>query len=425
MEQLVTHMTINGIISDKQHGFVDGRSCTTQLITVIDAWSDIIDRGGVVDAIYLDFAKAFDTVPHKRLIHKLDSYGVNGNVGLWITDFLNNRRQKVVIGNEESEWARVTSGIPQGSVLGPVLFVTYINDMPDCVSSKINLFADDTKISRHITSENDRDQLQCDLDKLQHWSNKWQLRFNATKCKVMHIGLRNPKFQYTMGNDNKVILEETTVEKDLGVHVDNQLNFSEHVIKAANKANQILGMIRRSITFLDETMLSQLFKGLIRPHLEYGNCVWSPLYKKDIAKIEQIQRRATKMVTSIKELPYEERLEAMKLPSLAYRRLRGDMIEVYKYLHNIYNVNTNQLLPLVHTTSITRGHPLKLEKRRCMSNKREHFFTMRVVNKWNSLPENIVLAPTTNAFKNRLDKHWSKFQYLMEPEQTIEQCKST
>jgi ribonuclease P/MRP protein subunit RPP40 len=170
-------------------------------------------------------------------------------------------------------------------------------------------------------------------------------------------------------------------------------------------------MIRRSFTHLDEKLLVQLFVGLIRPHLEYGNCVWNPIYKNDINRIEKIQRRATKMVPNLRDMPYEERLRVTKLPSLAYRRLRGDMIEVYKYLHNKYNVNSNQLLTQINNNSRTRGHSLKLDKRGCNSTLREHFFTMRVVNKWNSLPEEIGMVSTTNSFKNRLDRYWKTFQY--------------
>ena len=150
---LIEHMITNKLLSDSQHGFIQGRSCTTQLLQVIDRWSEIIDEGGNIDNIYLDFAKAFDTVPHHRLIVKLQSYGIGGRVLDWINNFLTDRRQRVLVQGSESSWARVLSGVPQGSVLGPVLFVCYINDMPDTISSFMYMYADDTKMARVVNEK--------------------------------------------------------------------------------------------------------------------------------------------------------------------------------------------------------------------------------------------------------------------------------
>ena len=185
----MTHMTENDLLSPKQHGFIQGRSCVTQLLAVLDSWTLALDEGGNIDTIYLDFAKAFDTVPHQRLLTKLRGYGIEGRILAWIEAFLTNRRQRVVINSSRSSWADVMSGIPQGSVLRPVLFICYINNMPSSVQSSIYLFADDAKLYRNIPSDDDP---QHDLQQLEKWSEEWQLHFNPSKCKVMHLGHQNP-----------------------------------------------------------------------------------------------------------------------------------------------------------------------------------------------------------------------------------------
>ena len=196
-------------------------------------------------------------------------------------------------------------------------------------------------------SLDEKEQLQDDLERLVDWANTWQLRFNAGKCKVLHIGRNNPHHTYTMrdANDNSVQLEATELEKDLGVNIDPALKFSRHVEIQVNKANRILGLIRRSYEYLDGESLKHLFVALIRPHLEYCNVAWSPRLIKDRKLIEGVLRRATKLIPELENKAYEERLAALKIPSMSYRRARGDMIEVYKYTHDYYNVNKD-LLPL-------------------------------------------------------------------------------
>ena len=414
-DALMAYLVRNNLLSPCQHGFVSGRSCTTQLLAVLEAWTKILDEDhGCIDSFYLDFQKAFDTVPHKRLMIKLQSYGVDGQVLDWIEDFLRDRRQLVMINGERSNWASVVSGIPQGSVLGPMLFVCFINDLPDVVHAIIQMFADDAKLFKRIIQVTDCESLAADLLELERWSSKWLLRFNPSKCKVMRLGNNSPPFDYLMGPpENRQILEVTKEEKDLGVYVDDQLKYSKHIQTAANKGTSLLAMIRRAYVFLDGPSLVQLYKSLIRPHLEYGNVVWAPIRKKDIQLIENVQRRATKLVPGLKDLEYEQRLQRLKLPSLVYRRARGDMIEVYKYLHDIYKVDAS-FLPL-DKDCVTRGHSLKLKKERSKGRDRQHFFSQRVVNPWNSLTEEIVRAPTLNTFKSRLDFFWQEYMYSLDP----------
>jgi len=189
-EEMVKHMKVNGLFSDKQYGFISGRSTVLQLLTVIDRWTEILDKGGAVDVAYCDFMKAFDKVSHVKLIHKLKMYNFGQKYIDWIKAFLSNRKQRVLVNGSSSEWKSVTSGIPQGSVLGPICFVLYINDLPSSIpnESEIFLFADDTKIFRQIMNINDCELLQADIFKMKEWSDKWKLKFHPDKCKVMRIG---------------------------------------------------------------------------------------------------------------------------------------------------------------------------------------------------------------------------------------------
>ena len=359
-----------------------------------------------MDSIYLDFAKAFDSVPHKRLLLKLEGYGVGGRVLGWIKDFLMGRRQRVMIAGEASRWAEVVSGVPQGSVLGPVLFVCYINDMPETISSMIYMYADDTKIAGRVDNEEEVKILQSDLDKLVDWSQTWQMKFNVQKCKVMHIGNRNSKADYKLANSQgERALAETTEEKDLGVWVTKDMKSAVAVAHAASKANQLLGLIRRCFSYLDIHLVKQLYTVMIRPHLEYGNVIWHPQYKKEIDLLESVQHRATRMVPGFWKIDYQDRLRKMRLPSLVFRRLRGDAIEVYKHLHGIYKVESGDILPRDKREGmVTRGHSLKLKKRDCRTSVRANALGFRVVNFWNSLPEEVVNATSVNTFKNGFDR---------------------
>jgi len=416
-DSLLHHMINNEFLSDTQHGFVKGRSCTTQLLKIVDKISELLDEGFDSNIIFLDFSKAFDSVPHQRLLLKLQSYGVGGCVLEWIRSFLLSRRQQVEVGGAFSSWLDVLSGVPQGSVLGPVLFVCYINDMPDYIKSFIYLYADDAKLLYRVSDEEIAGGVSClqsDLDTLTEWSRNWQLSFNVEKCKVMHIGKSNCSCQYTMQdvNGRPYSLHETKEEKDLGVWIDPTMKFSIHVAHAANKAQQVLGLVNRSFTYKDSDLLKQLYVALIRPHLEYGNAVWHPFLKKDIQLLERVQHRATKLIPTLRHMCYEDRLKALDLPSLAYRRLRGDAIETYKYLHRFYTLDSNVLLPLNQCTSLsTRGHCLKLMKRDCKSSVRANVLGFRIVNFWNNLPEHVVTSGSVNAFKNSLDKHCYHLRY--------------
>ena len=222
-------------------------------------------------------------------------------------------------------------GIPQGSVLGPILFIIYINDLPDSVkSSLLKIFADDTKIFKTIANVQDKEDLQRDLDSLSIWSIKWLLPFNEPKCKVIHYGKNNPGHQYSM---NGIPLADDKIEKDLGVTFDSGLKFENHISNTTSKANSRVGIIRKTFSTLNKKNFPLLYKSMVRPILEYCTPIWSPILKRDINELEKVQHRATKLVKGIQNLEYCDRLKALGLPTLIYRRKRADMLEVFKMIH--------------------------------------------------------------------------------------------
>ena len=289
----------------------------------------------------------------------------------------------------------------------------YANDIPLIISSIASLFADDSKVFRIIENLASNLILQSDINKLVDWAQKWRMVFNVDKCSIMHLGFNNPLYNYQMfdPSQNKYVpLKTTVLERDLGVLVDNQLKFSKHISTQVNKANRILGLIRRSYTFLDAFSFKKLFISLVRPHLEYCNSICRPRYKGDEQLIESVLRRASKLLPGLSDLTYENRLRHLKIPSMLYRSKRGDMIETFKWFNRKYLCEYS---PLTSTTrNITRGHNYKLQKQACRLDLRKHFFSLRIVDSWNRLPDEVVCAPTINAFKNRLDKHLTNEHYV-------------
>ena len=397
-----------------QHAFIGKRSCTTQILEALDCWTKLLEAGEAIDVVYLDFAKAFDKVPHRRLIKKCEAFGIKGKLLKWLEAFVSGRRQRVSVNGSQSAWSDVCSGVPQGSVIGPILFVMFINDMPNNLSNFVSLFADDTKLFGKSTTVADSESIQGDLHKLQEWSETWNLKFNKEKCQTLYLGKNNGKHIYEMGSQKDAVkLRETVAEKDLGIIVDNELSFNTHITQAVKKANKIVGMIRRTFTFLDEDMFKKLFTSLVRPVIEYGNCVWSPSFQYQIREIENVQRRATKLLPGMYNMDYEDRLKRLNLPSLAFRQTPGDMIETFKYCQGLYEVDKKPftLMREFNQDTTTRDHGFKIRKEKCKLDVRTNFFGNRVVNLWNSLPIDIVNSPSTNAFKNRLDKHWKNYQF--------------
>jgi len=234
------------------------------------------------------------------------------------------------------------------------------------------------------------------------------------KCRLVHINANSKTTNnclYLNSDGKQHLLSVSDAERDLGILVDSKLNYRRHILEIAKKANRMLGLIKRNFRHFDTDSFLKLYKTLVRSQLEYAQSVWQPYKKKDINHLETIQRRATKILPHLSQLPYSERLRQLKLPSLVYRRKRGDMIETFKILHSHYDNNSAPYLT-ASTVTFTRSHNYKLFKSHCNTNTRKFSFCNRIVDDWNALPLDTVNCNSINSFKNHLDKFWFNWLYI-------------
>ena len=304
------HFTELDILYDLQHGFLEKRSCETQLIMLDDELAKNMQMGKQTDLIFLDFSKAFDKIVHEKFLLKLHQYGIRGDTLNWIKDFLDNRKQTVVINGINSDEVPVSSGVPQGSVLGTILFLAYINDLSEQVKSRVRLFADDTAMYLAISSTTEGQVLETDLACLERWEKVWDMQFNPSKCQVLHI-TRKVKPLNTKSILHNVDLESASAAKYLGITIADDLPWSPHIDNTtiSQKANQTLGFLKRNTLVHNKDLKSVAYKTLVRPQLEYASTVWYPHHGKDINKVEAVQRRAARWAT--RDYKYTSSVTAM------------------------------------------------------------------------------------------------------------------
>lgn len=395
LERAVLNRTINffsQLITKAQHGFLQGRSTSTQLLTVFHEINKCLDSGTQTDCIYLDFSKAFDSVPHNLLCHKLKAFGFSDRLHAWFCSYLSNRMQRVMLEGTSSSWLPVSSGVPQGSILGPILFLLYTNDigMNLSVGTQLALYADDAKIFRPIQSLQDCLSLQSDLLTLQMWSNKWGLKFNTTKCQILTIGrVVRHTFNYSLNNSN---LDHITEFNDLGVTITNFLSWNAHIHKIVAKANRLLGLIKRTLGFQAPAGAKLiLYNSLVRSTLLYASTIWYP-NKSGLKLLEGVQRKATKYILNDYVNDYKTRLKNLGLLPICYFREFHDLCFFYKCLHGYCDLDLTNLVPFrdppaVHTRSAQ--DPLKLKNITTRTETAKHFFSQRIINIWNNLPLDI------------------------------------
>ena len=404
-DNVVNYLTVHSLIKNTQHGFVAKRSCTTNLLEFLETVTKIADDGHALDIIYLDFAKAFDKVPHGRLLNKMRALGIGGRILDWTAAWLKNRLQRTVLNGSASDWAAVLSGVPQGSVLGPLLFVIFINDIDECAQeiSVILKFADDTKVGNKITSRVEHQQLQACLDKLVDWSDKWCMSFNTDKCKILHVGRNNPAYSYSMNGIPLVVTEQ---ERDIGVIISNNLRPSAQCAEAVRRASGILTQVSRSFLYRDKKIFLQLYKQFIRCHLEFAIPAWAPWTVADMEMMEKVQKRAINMIAGLQGRTYEEKLRELGMSTLHERRVKYDMVQTYKIIMGIDKVDYSIWFSLVGQTQhmLTRNtsYAKNIISYRPRTEIRKNFFSNRVVRTWNALPTELKEARNLNVFKQKL-----------------------
>ncbi len=385
-KHMMNHLDVHKILVDAQHGFRKRRSCETQLLLTCHDIASVVDKCGQVDMLVLDFAKAFDTVDHKRLLSKIGAYGITGNLHQWIESFLEGRKQKVVVDGVCSSPAAVLSGVPQGSVLGPLLFLIFINDLAENTSSTVRLFADDCVMYRPVKSVTDCETLQDDLNELHEWEKRWKLKFNANKCNIMratHARQNKITYEYRLNN---LPLTSTSNTTYLGVELSSDMKWNSHVKQVTAKGNQMLGVLRRNLKHCPTDLKSLAYTTILRPKLEYACAIWDPYTDDNIEKLERVQRRAARFVCN----KYDRMASVttmqttLKWPSLQQRRAEARLTLFHRIVHNSVDVDSTTLMAKSNRPS---RKPNQVQYRRHETEKDcyKYSFIPRTIVQWNNI----------------------------------------
>ena len=395
-------------LSRNQYGFLKRRSCLAQLLLSYNSISNSLENNQTTNTIFLDFSKAFDSVPHEELLYKLWIMGITGPLWLWFKSYLSSRVHYVSLDGASSSFLPVLSGVPQGSVLGPLLFLIYINDLPESIPySSVYLFADDTKLIKSSNQFYDDNLLQVDVYSMLSWCLRWKLRLNPEKCAGIHFS-NSPAVTPTLYNTDSEI-KFVQHHKDLGIIVTNNLSWSSHHHHICSKAYFALNLIRRTISTTSIDVKRRLYISLVRSNLSYCSQLWRPRHLKDITLLERVQRRATKYIIPNPNLDYKSRLISLHLLPLMYWLELLDIMFLVKCIKepddafNIFEF-------ISFSTSNTRfGSSNKLQYKYQRSSIMRHFYFNRIVRLWNSLPC-INLAMSIDTIKTTVSKHlWDHF----------------
>nr|CAD2193483.1 unnamed protein product [Meloidogyne enterolobii] len=406
MEKILVKNIINFLenkkfFSSDQFGFIRRRSTTLQLVSSLEDWYEALFEKKNIDCIYIDFCKAFDSVPHKLLLDKLYACGIRGKLHRWISEFLSNRTYQVKINDVLSNPYGITTGVPQGSIIGPLMFLIYINDLSDVIPNgvKIKLFADDVKIYKVYKTKNERLELAVALKNVEEWSKKWNLDISVDKTFVLHLGKDNPRDQYKIFNNT---INEVQSIRDLGIIIDDKLRFKEHINIIIRNAYLRMKTIFRIIKSRKTSTWILIYKSYIRPMLEYAPESWNTLYKTEINSLEKCQKFFTKKVfkkCNLPELPYENRLEYLNLQTLENRRKIFDLMLMYKIVNGYSHLGLETLFSHPIKKSSHSSHRIISKKQ---NSKSSRSFINRTTKMWNILGKNTILSKSPLDFKNKL-----------------------
>ena len=393
-----------------QHGFLPNKSVETANMVFYDFVTHNVDNGKYVDAIFLDFAKAFDSVPHLHLLKKLRSHGIAGPLFRWISDYLNDRVQVVRINRVVSDPTDVVSGVFQGSVLGPLLFLVFVDDLDSHVKSSIIIkYADDIKLAIAFHKDPSSQQrscenLQADLNNINSWSNDYGLSLNVEKCISLHFGRSNPHYQYYVHHHP---LKQASVTKDLGILVCDSLSFKEHILKLASRGNRMLGLLKKSFISRDPQIMLTLYKAYVRSVLEHCCTLWSPhkLYLKNC--LEKVQKRFCCFFRSLDGLNYRSKLANLNLLSLEARRLRYQLIFLFKIFHGLCDLRAEDFFQ-ASGRSVSHFPFCKLLIPLSKNSFRSNFFTVSVVKHWNNLTNAEQNVDSVSNFKSVVDIYFKR-----------------
>ena len=404
-KQIIKHIEDNRLLSENQHAFRAGRSCLTQLLQHMDAVLKSLENNLNIDVVYLDFSKAFDYVDHNMLLKKVKQFGIKGKLYSWIESFITNRYQQVLVDGKLSSRERVVSGVPQGTVLGPLLFLIFIDDLESSLKHSIlRIFADDSKLVKEIQNKDDHCELQDDLNAAIIWAANNNMELNQSKFQLLQYGKEELKSPYVA--NTKTLKNESEV-KDLGVFMSDDLSWETQIHEAVKKGRKYSGWILRSFFSREPEIIISLFKTYVIPQLEYASILWTPYKISDINKIEGIQRTITSKVEGMNQLNYHQRLHKLKLYSMMRRRERYIAIHMYKTATGL--VPNNCKLEFYETSR--HGTNCRRPKLKAsmvhLSTVRLHFFTSTGPAIYNILPVKVKQAKSLDQFKSLLDRFLS------------------
>eukprot|EP00057_Strongylocentrotus_purpuratus_P010558 XP_011665032.1 PREDICTED: RNA-directed DNA polymerase from mobile element jockey-like [Strongylocentrotus purpuratus] len=380
---IMDHLELHTLLQHYQHGFRKQHSTESQLAITVEEIARALDHHHQIDMLILDFSKAFDTVPHQRLLGKIDHYGIRDNTKNWIKTWQTARTQRVVVDGAASETIDVESGVPQGTVLGPLMFLLYINDIGE-------------------DKDEDAQDLQKDLQKLHKWAGKWQMLFNAKKCYSMRIHRKQKPIilNYTMGDE---VLAAVSSQSYLGMEIHEKLSWKHHIKAVAAKANRTLGFIRRNLSLCSSAIKKQAYTTLVRSQLEYGAAIWDPYRQNLIDSLEKVQRRGIRFITG--NHSREDSVTAMRLniglPTLQERRLESRLAMMYKILHHQIAIPLPDYISQKDRATRSQHH-LRFTRLGTSSDSYKYSFFPRTMKDWDELPTNIIELPTLKQFKEAI-----------------------
>lgn len=401
--EVIGHMIRNNLLINEQHGFRKGFSCTTQLVEFYHDLASDVDEGGQIDCIFLDFRKAFDTVSHSLLLNKLRMLNLDSAVLRWIENYLFQRRQCVVLNGKKSDYVDVTSGVPQGSVLGPLLFLIYINDISVGISSCIRLFADDCVVYRKIKSSDDVAQLQADLDRIQSWCSTWKMNLNHKKCVNLCFTKKRKQIESQYFINNNPITKELTY-KYLGVILSSDCSWNAHIEEVVLKAGRAMNFIQRNLKCSQPNLKTTAYLTCVRPILEYACAVWDPAQKTLIDKLEKIQNRAARFVLGRygRKESCTEMKKMLNWEPLSVRREKLRLKFLYSIVKNKTGINSETYLKEPYYVSSRNDHSLKIREYRARTCMFANSFFVRTIAQWNRLSEEQVCCFNEDVFFSSL-----------------------
>lgn len=394
-DALYAFLTRKNLMPNSQHGFRSGKSTITQLLETFDEITSALDNGYQVDLVYFDFQKAFDSIPPHKLLHKLKRAGVAGALLKWLTEFLTNRTFRVKVENHLSEEQGIDKGVPQGSRLGPLLFIFYVHDIPGIchvLGVKLKMYADDLKAYiAHSNKKPETDKLQKFIDKLSEYADNEGLKLQPAKCSIMYLGTKNRKTIYSLHGINLPSHENV---RDLGLYVSSNLKWDGHIRKVSKRAISRLYLLFKAVRSTDPNFLTRMYLTYVVPLLDYGSCIFNSNSKQNAAIIERVQRIFTRNVFSRCYNhsypvipPYEERLKILSLPSLSERLLKADLILYHKIITNEIAIETQY--PVIDLNP-TRTNPRGIYRPKAKRDFRKNFFLSRIPSIYLKLPATLV-----------------------------------